>query len=499
MENRVRELFEGAFKKISSPFHVRPAPVSTKLRLPYNEFYSEGASPSQWDKGLNERPTRSEAQTQTSPDASNATVPNCKNAQLPTPNICSNIRAPTELNTEANDEGEEKASTGDSIQHTVQYTDGSNRIVTINDGTKDCLAFLLTEETVILLAEVVGKRKDVESIASTYQEASKAVSLGQGFLDYSGTMLEEATSQEEYDQIKQDVQQRESEVHRNAERKEAMESELQSRKRELEYSRSQAEDVFEQMLLDAQLIQTIQEEPMADISDRSSSLDSPEDPDIESQQLPVIEDEPNMSDPMEEVKLTRQKLSDVQMEFDQQQQIREQQTREYRQAQQEGLAQYPEIELDLYHVQQGRQITRALIEAEEAYDTARAKARGLGLLGNEPDQESNFVERTDDGVTNTCNPAFIAANFNPTFIQAWAEIVSQSQEKGDTEPDVEDWDARTVTMSDSMSVIAYHKDRRRIDRWRYICDSVREGVWDGDAGAMGRAVLSKPPLSNSNA
>ena len=39
----------------------------------------------------------------------------------------------------------------------------------------------------------------------------------------------------------------------------------------------------------------------------------------------------------------------------------------------------------------------------------------------------------------------------------------------------DDWDARTVTLHDSVSVIATGKDRSRIDRWKRLCKGQEEG------------------------
>ena len=94
----------------------------------------------------------------------------------------------------------------------TQYTDGPNRTVIINDGVKDCTALMLTEETMMLLSDVVRKRKGVRSTKHSYQEASHTASIGQDFLDYAPAMLEDATSREEYDGLKDDIEQRTSEI-----------------------------------------------------------------------------------------------------------------------------------------------------------------------------------------------------------------------------------------------------------------------------------------------
>jgi len=112
------------------------------------------------------------------------------------------------------------------------------------------------------------------------------------------------------------------------------------------------------------------------------------------------------------------------------------------------------------------------------------------LLQNEPDQESGFIDGTDDGSSVCDDFAADVSGLNPTSVQAWVTRVAEAQDEHWVEPDVDEWDSRSVSMSDSVSVVADGKWRKRIDHWHYIEDSTRDGAFDGDAGAMGLAVLS---------
>ncbi len=112
------------------------------------------------------------------------------------------------------------------------------------------------------------------------------------------------------------------------------------------------------------------------------------------------------------------------------------------------------------------------------------------MLQNEPDQESGFIDGTDDGSSVCDDFAADVSGLNPTSVQAWVTRVAEAQDEHWVEPDVDEWDSRSVSMSDSVSVVADGKWRKRIDHWHYIEDSTRDGAFDGDAGAMGLAVLS---------
>ena len=367
-----------------------------------------------------------------------------------------------------------------------QYTDGPNRIVKVTDGTEDCIAFMLTEETVMLLADVIRQRKRVRSIVHDYQEISHIAGTGQDFLDYAPVMLEEATSQEEYHNLTKDIERRRLEISRNVERKDCLEKHLHSKEQDLNDSRGQLEDDLERMLVEAKLAhdhgldRTIYLEMM-------SSTGIPEDDEMSAQQSPTAETELADPDPMEDVWSARQRLFEAQVEFDELPELQEQQKRQYRCLRREEQADFPESELDLLQLQDARRATRALIEAEEAFEEVRARAHADGILSNDIDSEITLSEYTGMGSGADYDPALVNPSFDPTRVQAWAEKVPQCQGQEDTDPEVDEWDSRTVTMSDSISVIAEGNERRLLDRWECICDSFRKEAYKSDIGAMGNA------------
>ncbi len=67
-------------------------------------------------------------------------------------------------------------------------------------------------------------------------------------------------------------------------------------------------------------------------------------------------------------------------------------------------------------------------------------------------------------------------------------MVSQGFDQEEVDPELDEWDSKTVTMSESISVVAEGGERRLLDQWRFVCDSVRDGAYDSDTGAMARAI-----------
>lgn len=374
----------------------------------------------------------------------------------------------------------------------VEYTDGESRIITVHDGAKDCITLVLNRYTAKHLQDLVRRRKDVRTMKKTYDIASRDADLGQSYLKYAPTMLEEATSEEEHDELVKQIEQRRSEVLKEIERKGIVEKELESKVKDLDCSRGSLENDLERMFDEAQLAEDCRQEFPTGMVERTSSTGVPENEEIQTQQAPIAEDEPKGLNLTEQVQVAQRELFEAQVNFDELRGLQEQQKSQYRQLRLEGHADFPEIELDFLQVQEGRRVTRALIEAEKAFEEARA-AHAYGVLHGDISSETGLSEITGIGSGSGCDPARILANFDPSFAQAWAEDVSQSQDQETVNPELDDWDSRSVTPSDSQSAVAEGDYRILIGRWQYICETVRDKDWGGDlgdAGAMGRAIMT---------
>ena len=135
-----------------------------------------------------------------------------------------------------------------------------------------------------------------------------------------------------------------------------------------------------------------------------------------------------------------------------------------------GTARSSKSEFDRIDLSNPRNLTAAIIEAEASHEYAKSQARALGIMGNDVGQESNFVSQESDGYRESLDAA-ICAGVNRDYIEAW------STEVGDRRHDYEDpeghrsdkWDAETVEISDSISLVDRGRNRREIDRRRKIC------------------------------
>lgn len=125
----------------------------------------------------------------------------------------------------------------------------------------------------------------------------------------------------------------------------------------------------------------------------------------------------------------------------------------------------PRNEVDRKRVRHGRKITRALIEVEEAFDAAKAYAQAVGAAGS--DCELNYYGNYDESM-----PESQMASYNAledfSDIYTWMATVAESGDPNGFEPvEVDDWDAKEVDQTDSISQFDLENYRKRIDQWQY--------------------------------
>lgn len=124
---------------------------------------------------------------------------------------------------------------------------------------------------------------------------------------------------------------------------------------------------------------------------------------------------------------------------------------------------------DLLWVQKNRDLTRKLIEAEEACADAKAAAVHAGVEPYDDQQSSAFGDE-DGAYPASCEEALVSSA-PVQHVTYWLDTVSADATADFTQGDVDadDWAAAEVEIGDSYSTIALGKDMTRIKRWREFC------------------------------
>ncbi|KAI7229595.1 hypothetical protein KC330_g7371 [Hortaea werneckii] len=116
-----------------------------------------------------------------------------------------------------------------------------------------------------------------------------------------------------------------------------------------------------------------------------------------------------------------------------------------------------------------QEMTREVIEAEEAMAEAKRALTDAGIDLFQEDQESCFVDTADDGYLGDHEKKLVA-QVPGEKIDGWLkEVPDHSSPMSVDGRDADEWDVGDVDIGDSASTIAEGADRRRIDKWRRIC------------------------------
>ena len=127
-------------------------------------------------------------------------------------------------------------------------------------------------------------------------------------------------------------------------------------------------------------------------------------------------------------------------------------------------------DFDLRWLEREQHLTRELIEAETALGEAKAAAVEAGVDVPLDDRASGFVDDVADGYRMSMEQEYIASVPSPkvkNWLSEIPELASPSFNERFEEGD--EWEAKDVGISDSVSVVAEGNERRRIDKWRKVC------------------------------
>ena len=363
-----------------------------------------------------------------------------------------------------------------------RFVEGPNRIVVIHDGNRNSLLFALTEETVSGILEMIRATRAFAPIASRYEELCKTIRMNEARIELIKRNLEEdghmASNRKE---VAGSLEEREEALHRDVECKSELEREVQFRRFKLKLLQEESQERFEQILTEANLLELPASE-ITEMEDRGSHTGSALGSHSPNSPIPEPE-EPTISP--EETEATAIEMSKqaeavaARQEYDEAShwaRSAEQQFMERQQAYEQDILEYgstaSRTEIDLFHVQRGRDLAKNLNEAEDAWEKARVRAKALGVLSNNSYQESNFVDDAEDGYRLSQDPSGKVIKPAHGTIEVWADGVAQGETGDDGPmPDVDDWDTETIGPYDSVSVVAEPRQRTRIDRWRSLCEA----------------------------
>lgn len=394
------------------------------------------------------------------------------------------------------------------VNQQPQFTDGPARFVVINDGSKDCLALLVTETFVAKSQDLYEDSHHLSGKQGPLQQVRRATRDAETSMSLVRDSLEVAESQEEAEKLRLIAKKRESELIEARHRKNKIEEGAESLESSIAASRAYTQWVLETAMGEANLFEphrplsaftaadTEDDENVNEVHNQSQNenagngyefQDAVQDADGSRQQPLVSANDAEIvasSDnvPADEGSIRQaawedyhdklETLHKVQAIFDDRQQAYETNLAKFQDGVRTGVYNMSRTEFDRNRVRHGQKITRALIDAEEAFDAAKAYAQAVGATGSNYEQMNYFGDYEESMPEGQM--ALYNASKDFSDIYTWMANVPEAGDLNDFEPvEVDDWNAEDLDQTDSISQIDFEEYRKLIDQWQYDCTLAR--------------------------
>ena len=369
------------------------------------------------------------------------------------------------------------------------YTDGEAQIVLAGDGVKECLALLLTLEMVSKINQIAKRSRRLAYITKRSKKLKREVTYAEHLIEHKKEAIQDTINQAEIAQLNEDIDETRQRMEEDLRSLRPLEEEIETLTINLEFSRAQSQEMFEDVLLRVDLLEVPEPEAAGEVVltakpvQGSTEIDGPEADSLSGEHANPME--------LDEKEITRNDFEDKRQEFirmneafDDRHAEDAEEKAEYLQCVKQGICSTTQTDFDLSSLECHRRFTAKLRKAEDSFEDAFRRAKQLGVLDGEDAyyQESVFSGRSDGYA-----PSFEDAMTGSAPVQRisyWQQSIGQSQDGilwGGTglEPweapklesealGMEDCEVRSATMSDSWSCVDRSRNRRRIDRWRKI-------------------------------
>ena len=390
-----------------------------------------------------------------------------------------------------------------------QFTEGPSRFVLAKDGSRDCVALLVNETFLAKLQDLLNENRDLRLLDGPLYHARKDTSAIERSMREAQEVLETADSDERADECQKILEQRDAELLQTRQWRNDLEKEYELIKSNYELSTNHTQWVLETAMREANLLGP--EKPLPAILIRQEEVETIEDgnegPEDEMEvladtmptesplasvaqdhsEVQVSDDDLERQDARDHFVEREQALEVVQSRFDSQKQNYQENLGKYLQKFESGATGMSRSAFDRRSVQYGQQLTRALINAEEAFEEARERARALGAIGSDYGQEFYYGAEYEESW-----PENKIADHNASqdwgFVEDWMANIPDCTSQADVESvEIDEWDAEEVDVNDSISMIDCEDYRQEIDRYRRLCarleDPCPEARWLGQPDA----------------
>ncbi|KAL8644970.1 MAG: hypothetical protein Q9226_007503 [Calogaya cf. arnoldii] len=389
-------------------------------------------------------------------------------------------------------EGQELLARNTDMTDGPPYTEGEAQIVRASDGSKDCLALLLTHEMVTKISQIATRSRRLEFIKRDLRKMKHEVESEKNMIEYKTDAIQDTNDQAKIAQINEEIGHTRERLAAAVKCVDAIEDEILTLTDNLAFSREQCQEMFEDVLVREDLLEVPDPKIAREVDPTmscGSNYNVEQSANREGQHSFEVQagEEEAISVQLEDV-VRRTAKEDFEEKrnifytldeaFEHRQENLAAEKAEYLRRVQEGTCDLSQTAFDLLALEDFQKLTANLRHAEEEFEDAFKRAKQLGVL-DEHDayyQQSVFSEWSG-GYPMSMEHAMV--DFAPIKrIGYWQDRIDESQGTGlepwgnpELEPEdraMEDCDIRSVAISDSWSCVDWTRNRRRIDRWREL-------------------------------
>lgn len=138
-----------------------------------------------------------------------------------------------------------------------------------------------------------------------------------------------------------------------------------------------------------------------------------------------------------------------------------------------------QTDFDLKCLKKKQKVTREVIEAEETYDHAEQDAKDLGLGDILADPQACYWGEIHNKFAPRTPKSSSIIPADAPRIEAWMSsipdfaVVDRQTLEVAGSAEVDEWEARSVEVFESVSLVAYDMYRKKIDKWQELSDRLR--------------------------
>lgn len=290
------------------------------------------------------------------------------------------------------------------VNQQPQFTEGPARFVIANDGSKDCMALLVTDTLIAKLRDLYEDRHHLSGRQGPLDYARREARRFENSINQCKESIEAAENQEEVEKLRETIQQQEPHLLLVRQRRDELEKGAKELERNVTSSKAHIQWVLDTAMKEADLLEPhrpltpvtmtdIESEPgtQEEIHQDTHNGEGTKNGDHNAVDKVVL---PNTDDVPEELQSLRRAawesydealvtMHKVQALFDNRQQSYETDLADYQQGFASGIYDISRSEFDRSKIRYGQKVTRALIDAEEAFETAKEHAQAVGAIGSD--------------------------------------------------------------------------------------------------------------------